>query len=120
MQKLTRALIVAALALTALPSCGSELGNCGLIMVATLPQDSATISVGDSLAIAAQVVSACPDKIGAAVDFSSSDTRIVSVRSSTDTGAWAKGLAPGIAFVSAVGRDRSSVRASVRVTVTSP
>lgn len=115
-----RALIVTGFLLAALPACSSEFSNCGLVMVATDPVDSTSVAVGDSVAILATVASACPDKINKAVVFTNSNASVLSLNTVSETATWAKGIAPGSAVVTASGRDRSNVRASVVVTVRSP
>jgi hypothetical protein len=111
---------VGALSLAALPSCSNALSGCDTVVVLTLPTDSLSLFVGDSARVFAAANSACPQKIGFAVVFSSTDPTILGVRQVDDTTAVVRGVAPGLAGAHAVARDRTTVYSTIPVRVSTP
>jgi len=101
-------------------ACSSPLASCGLLAVATLPLDTVSVAVGDSTSMLAQVITGCPDKVGPAIDFSSTNAAIATVREAADSLAWITGVSQGQATIIAAAHDRSNIRSGIQVTVTAP
>lgn len=98
-------------------ACSNPLANCGLLAVQVAPQDSMSLAVGDSAIMAAQIITGCPEKVGAHFDFSSVNTAVATVRAVNDTAAWVKGVGPGTTAAVATSRDRSTIKGGVLVYV---
>jgi uncharacterized protein YjdB len=104
-------------AAAALPGCSDPLASCGFIQVVTLPQDSLTLAVGDTVTLLAATTNGCPDKIGPAVGFDIGDSTIAAFGVVTDTSAAVIGVRSGSTFITATSRDRANVRTSIPVVV---